>query len=100
MSVVGLDVEARSRHELFKEHPMPRGDKSSYTGKQKKIASHIEKGYEKRGTGRKEAEHRAWATVNKATGGGMRGSSPSRGGGKARTSAARSGKSPSRAAAR
>ena len=49
---------------------MPRGDKSSYTGKQKRQAEHIEEGYEKRGVGVKEAEHRAWATVNKETGGG------------------------------
>jgi len=49
---------------------MPRGDKSSYTDKQKRKAEHIEKGYEKRGTSKKEAERRAWATVNKDTGGG------------------------------
>lgn len=44
---------------------MPRGDKSSYTGKQKRRAEHIEEGYEKRGVSSKEAERRAWATVNK-----------------------------------
>jgi hypothetical protein len=49
---------------------MPRGDKSSYTDKQKRMAEHIEEGYEKRGTGKQEAERRAWATVNKETGGG------------------------------
>ena len=49
---------------------MPRGDKSSYTGKQKRKAQHIEEGYEARGVGKKEAERRAWATVNKETGGG------------------------------
>ncbi|HEV7600059.1 MAG TPA: plasmid stabilization protein [Bradyrhizobium sp.] len=49
---------------------MPRGDKSSYTGKQKRMAEHIEQGYEKRGTPKDEAERRAWATVNKETGGG------------------------------
>ena len=49
---------------------MPRGDKLSYTGKQKRMAEHIEEGYEKRGTPKKEAERRAWATVNKETGGG------------------------------
>ncbi len=49
---------------------MPRGDKSSYTGKQKRMAEHIEEGYEARGTPKKEAERRAWATVNKETGGG------------------------------
>jgi hypothetical protein len=49
---------------------MPRGDKSSYTDKQKRMAEHIEEGYEKRGTPKQEAEQRAWATVNKETGGG------------------------------
>ena len=49
---------------------MPRGDKSSYSGKQKRQAEHIEEGYEKRGVSKKEAERRAWATVNKETGGG------------------------------
>ena len=51
---------------------MPRGDKSSYSNKQKRQAEHIEEGYERRGTGKKEAERRAWATVNKMTGGGKR----------------------------
>ena len=51
---------------------MPRGDKSSYTDKQKRQAEHIEEGYEKRGIGTKEAERRAWATVNKETGGGKK----------------------------
>lgn len=51
---------------------MPQGDKSSYTGKQKRQAEHIEEGYESRGVGKKEAERRAWATVNKTTGGGKK----------------------------
>jgi len=51
---------------------MPRGDKSSYTDKQKRKAEHIEEGYEKRGTSHKEAERRAWATVNKESGGGKK----------------------------
>jgi plasmid stabilization system protein ParE len=51
---------------------MPRGDKSSYTGKQKRQAEHIEKGYEKRGVSSKEAERRAWATVNEQAGGGKK----------------------------
>jgi len=51
---------------------MPRGDKSSYTSKQKRQAEHIEEGYEKRGVSNKEAERRAWATVNKETGGGKK----------------------------
>ena len=51
---------------------MPRGDKSSYTDKQKRMAEHIEQGYEKRGLSMKESEKRAWATVNKVTGGGKK----------------------------
>ena len=51
---------------------MPRGDKSAYTDKQKRQAEHIEKGYEKRGLSEKESERRAWATVNKMTGGGKK----------------------------
>jgi plasmid stabilization system protein ParE len=51
---------------------MPRGDKGAYTDKQKRKAEHIEEGYEKRGVSKKEAESRAWATVNKASGGGKK----------------------------
>jgi plasmid stabilization system protein ParE len=51
---------------------MPKGDKSSYTDKQKRQAEHIEEGYEKRGVPKDEAESRAWATVNKETGGGKK----------------------------
>jgi plasmid stabilization system protein ParE len=51
---------------------MPRGDKSSYTDKQKRKAEHIEEGYEKRGVKKKEAERRAWATVNRESGGGKK----------------------------
>jgi hypothetical protein len=51
---------------------MPRGDKGSYTGKQKRKAEHIAEGYEKRGVGKKEAKSRAWATVNKESGGGKK----------------------------
>ncbi|AGH51371.1 putative plasmid stabilization system protein [Sphingomonas sp. MM-1] len=49
---------------------MPQGDKDKYTDKQKRKAEHIEEGYEKRGVSDKEAERRAWATVNKESGGG------------------------------
>jgi plasmid stabilization system protein ParE len=49
---------------------MPRGDKSKYTDKQKRKAEHIAEGYEKRGVDEKEAERRAWATVNKDDAGG------------------------------
>jgi len=51
---------------------MPRGDKSAYTQKQKRQAEHIEEGYEKRGVSENEAEKRAWATVNKMSGGGKK----------------------------
>ena len=51
---------------------MPRGDKSSYTDKQKRQAEHIEEDYEDRGVSKKEAESRAWATVNKESGGGKK----------------------------
>lgn len=51
---------------------MARGSKSKYTGKQKRKAQHIEESYEKRGTSKKEAERRAWATVNKESGGGKK----------------------------
>ena len=49
---------------------MPRGDKSAYTEKQKRQARHIEDGYVQRGMAPKRAAARAWATVNKETGGG------------------------------
>jgi plasmid stabilization system protein ParE len=51
---------------------MARGDKSKYTDKQKRQAEHIEESYEKRGVPEEEAEARAWATVNKMTGGGKK----------------------------
>jgi hypothetical protein len=51
---------------------MPRGDKSSYTTKQKRQAEHIEEGYEKKGVSKKTAKARAWATVNKSTKGGKK----------------------------
>lgn len=51
---------------------MPRGDKSAYTDKQKRKAEHIEEGYEDKGVSKKEAERRAWATVNKESGGGKK----------------------------
>jgi plasmid stabilization system protein ParE len=71
---------------------MPRGDKSKYTDKQKRQAEHIAEGYEDRGVPESEAERRAWATVNKESGGGKKSGSgrgkavnhaPSRKGGKA-----------------
>jgi plasmid stabilization system protein ParE len=51
---------------------MPRGSKAAYTNKQKRKARHIERGYERRGVSTGEAERRAWATVNKESGGGKK----------------------------
>jgi plasmid stabilization system protein ParE len=51
---------------------MPQGDKSAYTDKQKRQARKIEEGYEASGVPAEEAERRAWATVNKMTGGGKK----------------------------
>ncbi|HEY3762665.1 MAG TPA: plasmid stabilization protein [Verrucomicrobiae bacterium] len=65
-----------SKEKLFTNaallNDMPRGSKASYLGKQKRQASHIEHGYENRGVKPQEAKRRAWATVNKMTGGGKR----------------------------
>lgn len=95
---------------------MPQGDESSYTDKQKRQAAHIEKGYEARGASTGEAERRAWATVNKESGGGKKsgsgrgqaaGAEPARPGGEAgsaapakRTAAARSASAKKAAATR
>jgi plasmid stabilization system protein ParE len=51
---------------------MARGDKSAYAEKQKRQAEHIEEGYEQRGVSEEEAARRAWATVNKMSGGGKK----------------------------
>lgn len=51
---------------------MPRGDKRHYTDKQKRQAEHIAAGYRQRGVSAPTAKARAWATVNKAHGGGER----------------------------
>ena len=51
---------------------MPQGDKSKYTDKQIRKAEHIADSYEERGVPEKEAEARAWATVNKQDGGGKK----------------------------
>jgi plasmid stabilization system protein ParE len=63
---------------------MPQGDKSAYTDKQKRKAEHIEESYKERGVSNDEAERRAWATVNKDSGGGNKSGS---GRGKADTNA-------------
>lgn len=51
---------------------MPQGDKSKYTDKQERKADHIAERYEDKGVSTKEAERRAWATVNKDDGGGKK----------------------------
>ena len=68
---------------------MPRGDKGAYTDKQKRQAEHIEESYEESGVSAKEAAKRAWATVNKESGGGKK--SGSGRGKKGNKSAARKG---------
>jgi hypothetical protein len=78
---------------------MPRGDKSSYTDKQKRKAEHIEEGYESRGVSHKEAERRAWATVNKESGGGKK-SGSGRGKRENRSASRKGGRLGGRAAAR
>ena len=74
---------------------MPRGDKSSYTDKQKRQAEHIEEGYEDRGVSKKESERRAWATVNKESGGGKK-SGSGRGKKSTKSSSSKGGKKASR----
>ena len=77
---------------------MPRGDKSSYTGKQKRKAEHIEDSYEERGVSHDEAERRAWATVNKESGGGKK-SGSGRGKRENRSASRKGGRKGGRAAA-
>ena len=62
---------------------MPRGSKQKYTAKQERRAEKISRGYETRGVSKREAKRRAWATVNKESGGGKksgsgRGKTPTR----------------------
>src|SRR5262249_593955 len=54
---------------------MSRGGKTKYTDKQIRKAGHIAESYESRGVLEDEAERRAWATVNKESGGGKEGGS-------------------------
>jgi plasmid stabilization system protein ParE len=77
---------------------MPQGDKSAYTGRQKRKAEHIEQGYKKRGVSRGEAARRAWATVNKEEGGGKK-SGSGRGKKSTKVSSRKGGKKGGRAAA-
>jgi plasmid stabilization system protein ParE len=77
---------------------MPRGDKSSYTDKQKRRAEHIEESYEEKGVSKEEAERRAWATVNKESGGGKK-SGSGRGKPENRSASRKGGRKGGRAAA-
>jgi plasmid stabilization system protein ParE len=77
---------------------MPRGDKSSYTDKQKRRAEHIEESYEEKGVSKDEAERRAWATVNKESGGGKK-SGSGRGKPENRSASRKGGRKGGRAAA-
>ncbi len=80
---------------------MPQGDKSKYTDKQDRKADHIAESYEKKGVGEKEAERRAWATVNKDDGGGKQPGGSGRGkASSSRTTAQRSASAKKAAATR
>ncbi|MEP6938856.1 MAG: hypothetical protein ABI846_03765 [Rudaea sp.] len=57
---------------------MPQGDKRAYSAKQIRKAHDIESSYEDRGFSGKEAERRAWATVNKQDGGGLKATRPAK----------------------
>lgn len=59
---------------------MPKG---AYTAKQDRKADHIAEGYRKDGVSKKEAEERAWRTVNAQDGGGK-----NAGGGRSRSRSA------------
>ena len=78
---------------------MPRGDKSKYTDKQERKADHIAESYEERGVSEKEAEQRAWATVNKDDGGGKKPGGSGRGQETGHPAAHKGGKKGSKAAA-
>ena len=78
---------------------MPRGDKSKYTDKQERMADHIAEGYESRGVSEKEAERRAWATVNKDDGGGKKEGGSGRGKHTGRPAAHKGGKAGGKASA-
>lgn len=73
--IITMMENKESNFHQYTEAEMARGDKSKYTDKQKRQAEHIEKGYEKRGVSSGESKKRAWATVNKTSGGGKKGGS-------------------------
>lgn len=78
---------------------MPGGDKSKYTDKQERKAEHIAEGYEARGVSEKEAQRRAWATVNKDDGGGKKPGGSGRGAHTGHPAAHKGGKAGGKAAA-
>ena len=78
---------------------MPQGDKSKYTDKQERKADHIAEGYEARGVSEKEAERRAWATVNKDDAGGKKRGGSGRGKTTGHPASHKGGKAGSRASA-
>ncbi|MGE0852811.1 MAG: plasmid stabilization protein [Hyphomicrobiaceae bacterium] len=77
---------------------MSRGSKEKYTDKRKRRAEHIEDSYEDRGVPAREAARRAWATVNKETGGGKK-SGSGRGKAENRSASRKGGRLGGRAAA-
>jgi len=91
-------VQGQSLLQEGAQRPVSKGDKSTYTEKQRRQAEHIEQGYEQRGAQDDEAERRAWATVNKESGGGKK-SGSGRGHPEDRTSAHRGGARSSEASA-
>ena len=78
---------------------MPQGDKSKYTDKQDRKADHIAESYEKKGVSKKEAESRAWATVNKDDGGGKKPGGSGRGKSKGHPAAHKGGEAGGKASA-
>jgi plasmid stabilization system protein ParE len=94
----GFAFAADGGQKITREMNMPRGDKSAYSEKQKRKAEHIEEGYEDRGVSHDEAERRAWATVNKESGGGKK-SGSGRGKSENRSASRKGGRLGGRAAA-
>src|SRR5437868_13308387 len=81
---------------LRRRSSMARGSKKKYTSKQKRKASKIERGYKKRGVSSKEAERRAWATVNKSDKGGRKKGGGGRGKKRSKSSSRKGGRKAAR----
>jgi hypothetical protein len=74
-SITERKAESGARPESSKKRrdnrmPKSKNGTSKYTDKQERKADHIAESYEEKGVSKKEAEARAWATVNKQDGGG------------------------------